>query len=159
MERFLLATPGFIRGWLAYGLSSTRPLSGCNLEPLLVPSKLCRLQFWFFLVLIEMKANKKALHPLMLKDEERLHTTLVVPPSFVDALRHQPRRVRNILQPDYGGIRQSSTLARSDFFSQLQVFLRSMLTYGLSTSHPLSGRNRYCYSSLRGFCFIELSLC
>jgi hypothetical protein len=110
--------------------------------------------FW-----LRWKANKKALHPFMLKDEERLHTALVVPPSFVDALRHQPRRVRNILQPDYGGIRQSSTLAWSDFFSQLQVFLRSILTYELSTSRPLSGRNSYCYSSLRGFCFIELSLC
>jgi len=42
--------PGFIRGWLAYGLSSTRPLSGCNRGPLLVPSKLCRFGFWFLLL-------------------------------------------------------------------------------------------------------------
>jgi hypothetical protein len=47
-----------------------------------------------------------------------------------------------ILQPGHGGLRQSSTLAYGDFFSQLQGFIRSVLTYGLLTNHPFSGRNR-----------------
>src|SRR5258708_19730178 len=47
-----------------------------------------------------------------------------------------------ILQPGHGGLRQSSTLAYGDFFSQLQGFIRSVLTYGLLTNHPFSARNR-----------------
>src|SRR5260370_3857366 len=47
-----------------------------------------------------------------------------------------------ILQPDHGGLRQSSTLAYGDFFSQLQGFIRSVLTYGLLTNRPFSGRTR-----------------
>src|SRR5437763_1742826 len=47
----------------------------------------------------------------------------------------------NILQPDYGGIRQRSTLASSDFFSQLRGFFRGLLTCELSTNRPLSGCN------------------
>jgi hypothetical protein len=47
-----------------------------------------------------------------------------------------------ILQPGYGGYRQRSTLAQSDFFSQLRVFFHSVSTYGLSTSRPLSACNK-----------------
>src|SRR5260370_1057322 len=47
-----------------------------------------------------------------------------------------------ILQPGHGGLRQSSTLARGDFFSQLQGFIRSVLTYELFTNHSLSACNR-----------------
>jgi hypothetical protein len=91
-----------------------------------------------------------------------MYAALVVPPLFVDASRHQPCRVlpfesadceavdaqrrcrlafqgTTILQPGYGGFRQRSTFARSDFFSQLRGFFRSVLTYGLSTSRPFSG--------------------
>src|SRR5258708_36087952 len=47
-----------------------------------------------------------------------------------------------ILQPGHGGLRQSSSLARGDFFSQLQGFIRSSLTYELSTNRSLSTCNR-----------------
>src|SRR5207248_722249 len=47
----------------------------------------------------------------------------------------------NILQPGYGGIRQRSTFASSDFFSRLRDFFHSVLTYGLSTNRPFSRRN------------------
>ncbi len=115
------------------------------------------LVFDFFCCDLDKGTNKNALHPFI-KDEERSNTALVVPPSFVDASRHQPRGVCFILTPDYGGIRRSSTLARGDFFSRLRVFIHSMLTYGLSTNRPFSGRNSYCYSSLRGLCFMKFSV-
>jgi hypothetical protein len=48
----------------------------------------------------------------------------------------------NILQPANGGIRPRSTLACSDFFSQLRGFIRGQLTYELSTNRSLSGCNK-----------------
>src|SRR5436305_12353734 len=46
----------------------------------------------------------------------------------------------NILQPANGGIRQRSTFAPGDFFSQLQVFFHSVSKYGFYTSRLLFGR-------------------
>ena len=48
----------------------------------------------------------------------------------------------NILQPANGGIRQRSTFAYSDFFSQLRGFIRGQLTYELSTNRSLSACNK-----------------
>jgi hypothetical protein len=48
----------------------------------------------------------------------------------------------NILQPGYGGFRQRSTFAQCDFLSQLRVFFHSVPTYGLSTTRPLSARDK-----------------
>lgn len=49
--------------------------------------------------------------------------------------------VSYILLPDYGGIRCSSTLAQSDFFSQLQGLLRDWSTCRLLSKYLLSVRN------------------
>src|SRR5260370_26564264 len=68
--------------------------------------------------------------------------TLVVPPSFVDVLQHQPRCRVTPYRPDHGGHRQRSTFAPGDFFSQLRGLFHSRLTYGLSTTRPLSVCNQ-----------------
>jgi len=89
----------FFHGWLTYGLSTNRPLSGCNLEPLLVPSMLFCYKVFRCAIATIRRANKKALHPSFREGQRAKYTALVVPPSFVAASRHQPRRVLTYSSP------------------------------------------------------------
>ncbi len=80
---------------------------------------------------------------LSLKDEERsiqlswyhLHSLLSHDSNLVEYM-HTPARSRGPPAEVYSHL-------TGDFFSQLPGFIHSPLTYGLSTSRPLSVRNRY----------------
>lgn len=94
---------GFIRGQLAYELSTNRSLSRCNREPLLVPSKLLRYSVVRFIDNIADKGQIKTPFILLLyKGRRALYSALVVPPSFVAVLQHQPRRVLTYSSPFTG---------------------------------------------------------
>src|SRR5712692_10164935 len=66
---------------------------------------------------------------------------LVVPPSFVDASRHQPRRVLTYSSPITGATGKG-LLSHTRFLLAAPGFIHSVLTYGLSTNRPFSGRNK-----------------
>ncbi len=115
--------------------------------PLLVPTMLVRCSIILLSCFLEEKKFKqKALHPLLRTKSVDLkycsrgstcichHLTTATSASTYETY---------ILMPDYGGIRCSSTLARSDFFSQLQGLLRDWSTCRLLSNHLLSVRNGY----------------
>jgi hypothetical protein len=70
-----------------------------------------------------------------------MYTALVVPPLFVDVSRHQPRRVLTYSCPITGAT-GGVLLSLTRFLLAAPSFFHSVLTYGLSTSRPFSGRSR-----------------
>jgi len=112
------------------------------------------------------KQQKTLFIPHSREGRRAFYADFVVPPSFARPHGHQPRRVLpfesadceavdaqrrcrpafqgiNILEPVNGGLRQRSTFAQSRrFLLAAPGFIHSALTYGLSTTRPLSGRNK-----------------
>src|SRR5271157_946590 len=98
--------------------------------------------------------NKNALHPSLREGRRAFYTALVIPPSFVDASRHQPRRVRTYSSP-LTGAAGKGLLSREAISSRSSGFL---FTAGDHANVPPHARslevtgNRY--SSLQSFCVI-----
>lgn len=107
--RFLLAATGLFSRSLAYGLHSSRPLSGCLADRYSSDQCLYAIQFF-------KRANKNALHPpTYLSWEGRraalsygICQDLVIPPSFAAILRRAASagNLTMHLSPDYGGSRR-----------------------------------------------------
>src|SRR5258708_36554600 len=77
------------------------------------------------------QANKNALHPSFWEGRRAINLALVVPPSFVDLSRHQPRRVQTYSSPitEASGLGLLSLtrflLAAPGFYSRLVDIRRS----------------------------------
>src|SRR5258708_756785 len=83
------------------------------------------------------QANKNALHPSFWEGRRAIFTALVVPPSFVDLSRHQPRRVQT-----YSRLLTDTPLhallSLMPFLLAAPRFYSRVLTYELSTNCSLS---------------------
>src|SRR6266571_4489811 len=98
--------------------------------------------------------NKNALHPPSQEGRRAFHAALVVPPSFIDASRHQPCRVRTYSSPLSGASGRGllSQLAISS--SNSGFFFTAYRRLGFPPSaHSLAAINN-CYSTLLSFCFM-----
>src|SRR5258707_7306909 len=87
------------------------------------------------------QANKNALHPSFWEGRRAIFTALVVPPSFVDLSRHQPRRVQTYssLITEASG---QGLLSLMRFLLAAPGFYSRVLTYELSTNCSLSACNQ-----------------
>jgi hypothetical protein len=109
----------------------------------------------FYFVPPQAAQNKNALHPFAVKDEER-HIALVVPPSFIDASRHQPCRVLTYSRPITGATGRD-LLSRQAISSRGSgVFFAMCRRMGFpAITHSLHATGN-CYSPLQGFCSMQL---
>src|SRR5258706_1099 len=104
------------------------------------------------------QANKNALHPSFWEGRRAIFTALVVPPSFVDLSRHQPRRVQTYssLITEVSG---QDLLSLMRFLLAAPGFYSRVLTYELSTNCSLSACNQEPLLVPSKLLHIRLSLC
>src|SRR5579863_7301586 len=84
------------------------------------------------------RTNKNALRPQNCKGRRAIKIALVVPPSFVDASRHQPCRVLTYSSPITGATGKG-LLSLTRFLLAAPGFYSQCVTYGFCTDRPLSG--------------------
>src|SRR5579859_346915 len=100
------------------------------------------------------RTNKNALRPQNCKGRRAITIALVVPPSFVDASRHQPCRVLTYSSPITGATGKG-LLSQTRFLLAAPGFIHSALHMGFPpTAHSLDAPGT-CYSSLRSFCLFS----
>jgi hypothetical protein len=169
---------GLFRSVSTYGFSTAHPLSGCDRQPLLAPSR--PLLYYYFVKILtgagaeplperevsshhpsfyfvppQAAQNKNALHPFAVKDEER-HIALAVPPSFIDASRHQPRRVLTYSRPITGAAGRGLLSRQAISSRSSRVFFTVCRRMGFpALTHSLDATGN-CYSPLQGFCSMQL---
>ena len=103
------------------------------------PSFLLKLRGWCRNLLEPgRRTNKNALRPQNCKGRRAINMALVVPPSFVDASRHQPCRVLTYSSPITGATGKG-LLSHTRFLLAAPGFYSQRATYGLCTNRPLSG--------------------
>src|SRR5947209_7013740 len=76
------------------------------------------------------QTNKNALHPSFAEGRRAHFMALMVPPSFVDASRHQPCRVLTYSCP-LTGATGKGLLSHVRFLLAAPGFIHTVLTYGL----------------------------
>ena len=109
----------------------------------------------FYFVPPQAAQNKNALHPFAVKDEER-HIALVVPPSFVDASRHQPCRVLTYSRPITGAAGRGLLSLSAISSRSSGVFFTVCRRMGFpALTHSLHATGN-CYSPLQGFYSMQL---
>src|SRR5258708_360725 len=103
-----------------------------------------------------MRENKNALRPQLREGRRALYSALVVPPSFVDASRHRPCRVRlySSLITEASG---RGLLSHEAISSRSSGFFFAVYCHmGFPpAAHSLDASNN-CYSPLQSFCSIRL---